>query len=333
MIARISAASRWLSRHRFGATLVAAFACHLGLMFLPSSEARHRPSRSRADVEVELIDWERALTSASREATGEVARDESRVPVASRQAVVGSTLPSADAPAPDAESLGAEARPEPASGVEPAQASPAPVAGERKGVRLLLGSKDLAEMVRRSAPAEAPTREAPAPPSVGLLTEGLEALDAEKGLSRSSAAISACYRAAEMGPDVGTAVLEVRTDARGAVMTVSVVGNDGSTWSLVADTLLDRLKHTLLRVPNGARGLVTRLRIDRGYLAEDPSARGRTKPGAAIGQDHHAKDYGWDESTQAGTSRGRLSPSLGVSSDSLRRRVKTRVLLLSQQPL
>jgi hypothetical protein len=93
--------------------------------------------------------------------------------------------------------------------------------GERKAVRLFLGPKDLEELSRKQATTEAP-RETQ---SVGRIAEEAEARDGSKGLSRSSAAVSAGYRAAQLAPEVGTAVLEVRTDARGAVTSVSVLGD------------------------------------------------------------------------------------------------------------
>jgi hypothetical protein len=216
----------------------------------------------------------------------------------------------------------------PASGVEAAGVPLARPAGQRKAVRLFLGPKDLAELSRKVEPTEA----APDAQSVGRITEEAEAMDGSKGLSRSSAAVSAGYRSAQLGPEVGTALLEVRTDARGVVTSVSVLGDHVTdVWVLVADDLLSRLKERILRVPAGAQGLLTRLRIDRGYLAEDLSERGRVKRGVAMGQDHHEKDYGWDESTQASFGGHRPAPSLGVSSEWLRTRVKTRVSIVSQQ--
>lgn len=308
------------------ATLAVAGALHALLLAFDATDDSPRPESSAPSLELDLlsaaeirVEFEpRGVELAPRPP-----RDAGHTAVATGLARVVSPAPASIAPgAPTAEMTPA-----------PLPAAPGVHASPRKAINLFLGQKDLAELARRNTRPERPP-EAASTPSVGGLSEGLDALDAEQGLSRSSPAVSACYRAADLAPEVGTAVLEVRTDARGAVTAVKVLGDGAATgWGIVADGLLARLKDRLLRVPEGARGLVTRLRIDRGWLAEDLAARGRTKRGVAIGQDHHPKDFGWDESTQAGSSRGRLTPSLGVSSEDLRKSVKTRVSVVSEQAL
>lgn len=191
----------------------------------------------------------------------------------------------------------------------------------RPRVRLFLGAQDLKALV---GPAEqGPSK------SAALFSEGSTG---EVGASVSSPAISAGYRSAQLGPRVGTAVFEVRTSAAGAVTAVYLLSDDDSgAWAGVTQDLLRRLGASLLRVPEGAKGVVTRLRIDRGYLAKDLSERGKVQKGTALGQDHHPKDLGWDESTQGSTRPNRLAPSAGVSSEMLNQNVPTRVVLLSQQ--
>src|SRR5690606_30665485 len=139
---------------------------------------------------------------------------------------------------------------------------------------------------------------------------------------------------AHLAPEVGTAVFEFRTDSEGSVTGVRVLGERvNALWFAVADDLRRRLRGERLRLPEGTRGVVTRIRIDRGWLAEDLSARGRMKRGAALGQGSHAKDFNWEESTQAPLNPGRLSPALGVSSEAFRKSITTRVTLLRQVAL
>src|SRR6185436_7605280 len=91
-------------------------------------------------------------------------------------------------------------------------------------------------------------------PSVGLLKEGLDARDAARGLSRSSPAIQAAYRAAGHAPPDGLAVFEVRADALGNVVSVSLVsfGSNEERWTQVAGALRSQLKKRRLRVPPGS---------------------------------------------------------------------------------
>lgn len=323
----------WASRHRFSWALGLALSAHAVL--LSQIPAHRTGSVTNAGViwELDLTPEEPELPSSNRL---DAAASTMTTPAAEHAFAAARALPTA----PITSSASPETAPPEEPNVAPAPAS-APLAdadaagvplartpGERKAVRLFLGPKDLEELSRKQATTEAP-RETQ---SVGRIAEEAEARDGSKGLSRSSATVSAGYRAAQLAPEVGTAVLEVRTDARGAVTSVSVLGDHVTdAWVLVADDLLSRLKDRLLRVPAGAQGLLTRLRIDRGYLAEDLSERGRVKRGVAMGQDHHEKDYGWDESTQASFGGHRKAPSLGVSSEWLRKRVKTRVTIVSQQ--
>src|SRR5690606_22678044 len=329
----------WLARHRFACAVGLALAVHLALLALAAARqdtARTPGSVRSAPGEHPLLEFELLGVAEAEPTHGavELAAFYAPPPDASFTAAPSRALsapaPSASTSAPAVVAAVSEAAAVD-TGVEPgaeADASEAPAAATaRKQVRLYLGPKDLAEFARRPAAAERPSA-----PSVARLPEEAEARDAERGLSRSSAAVSACYRSAQLGPEVGTALLEVRTDARGAVTSVRLLGDSVTdAWFVVADDLMSQLKGRLLRVPVGARGLVTRLRVDRGNLAEELSERGRLERGVAIGQDHHEKDYGWDESTQGSMTGKRPTPSLGLSSESLRKKVKTRVRLVSQE--
>jgi len=310
----------------FGFALVLAAALHILVLGRSLGAAPRVFEPDIADVELEVLDW-RALDS-SETALPEHAAEARRSPSTSGQAPVH--VPSAGtsdaalavAPTKGASVAPAAVQPPPESDGGPENTAKA----ASRPVRLFLSAADLKELAGRPR-----TQERGPSSSAALLSQGSESGEGV-AVSASGPAVSAGYRAAQLGPHVGTAVLEVRTDARGSVTSVHLVGDDeGGFWSLVADDLLKRLAKSVLRLPAGAKGMVTRLRIDRGYLAEDPAARGKVKRGTALGQDHHAKDYGWDESTQASTRPGRLAPTAGVSSDSLRTSVPTRVLLLSQQ--
>lgn len=153
-------------------------------------------------------------------------------------------------------------------------------------------------------------------PSVGLLVEGLAQLDAERGVSRSGAAIHAGYEAARRAAPSGIAFFDLRTDEDGVVLSVTLASApwEESRWQLVRQELQELLKDRRLRVPVGAKGLATRLRIERGPLAQTLIERDEVKRGAALGQrEIHAREPR-DLSTRAHLDDARqLSPALGVS--------------------
>lgn len=309
-------------RHRFLVALtLAAFAHGLLTMAEVSSRARVPPSASEPRLELELdLDETPFETPRSIEAPPRLPAPAETVlsrgaemakpsgPLRSPREVLSESVEIAPA--------GPATAPEP-----PAQRA------RSKNVRLFLAPSELRELTTAQDPLNEPK-----PTSPGLLVEGLLARDAEKGLSRSSPAISASRYAANLAPAEGTAVIEVRVDALGNVASVTVASG-GEVWAKVAAEVLARLKSKKLQVPAGSRGMVARLRIDRGELALEPSERGRASRGTALGQDHHARDYGWNESTQAPGHGDRMSPTLGLSSDMLRSVIKTRVRLLSEQAL
>ena len=173
-----------------------------------------------------------------------------------------------------------------------------------------------------------------APPSIGLLREGLAESDTLTGVSRSSAAVAAAYEIAQRhAPATGTAVFEIQTDHTGLVQSVRLLsaGSNHESWSRMGDGLKALLAKRLLRVPPGENGLLTRLRVERGELAVSLSERGRTKRKAAIGQAPIHRKEELDESTRASLEPGNLSPSLGVVVSGAREAHPTRVIILSEQ--
>jgi hypothetical protein len=153
-------------------------------------------------------------------------------------------------------------------------------------------------------------------PSVGLLVEGLAQLDAERGVSRSGAAIHASYEAVRRAAPSGIAFFDLRTDEHGVVLSVTLASTplEETRWQLVRQELQELLKDRRLRVPVGAKGLATRLRIERGQLAQTLTERGKVKRGAALGQQELHSREPRDTSTRAHLDDPRqLSPTLGVS--------------------
>jgi len=298
-----------------------------GLLLLaqPASSERTPPSVQTQDLELEFD-----LDAMPAEAPSPVIVLAAESPVAKgRSQLRAETVvnPASTAPNEGLPEASLESGASPEQSPPTVEASPQAKSIPGRKVRLFLAPSELAELTR----AQEPLPEAK-PPSPGLLVEGLLEQDAEKGLSRSSQAVSASRRAAELGPEEGTAVLELRVDAEGHVTNVTVIGG-APQWSKVAADVLARLQGKKLKVPAGSKGMLARLRIDRGSLAEEPGSKGRVERGAALGQEHHARDYGWNESTQAGGHGDRMAPTLGVSSEMLRHRVKSRIRLLSEQAL
>jgi hypothetical protein len=178
--------------------------------------------------------------------------------------------------------------------------------------------------------------EAPPKPSVGLLTEGLAALDAAHGTSRSSAVVHAGYEAArELAPSEGLALFDVRADATGAVVSVALVssGPDEQRWARVGARLRDLLSRRRIRVAPGTRGLLTRVRIEHGDVAktraELEQLLGR---GPAMGQGAGPPRAIAEESTHGSFAPGQLTPTFQVYSSEQSPR-SLRVVVLSERPL
>ncbi len=172
-------------------------------------------------------------------------------------------------------------------------------------------------------------------PSPGLLEEGLAEMAARRGSGRSSAAIQAAIGAARLGPNDGSAVFELRADARGNVVSVTLVsfGSSPARWNAVASDLERRLAKRKLRVPPGAAGLSTVFRIERGALAQEVPSQQKLKRGVALGQDSLGPKDVRDESTRAQLENGRVSPTSNLSGLSGSSGAPTRVVLLSERVL
>lgn len=168
-----------------------------------------------------------------------------------------------------------------------------------------------------------------------MLREELDALDAAKGVGRSSTALRAAERASSSAPLLGSATFDVRADASGRVISVALLtfGSDGEKWQRVRASMERELRTRRVRVPPGATGLSTVVRIERGEMALDPNDRGRKKRGAGIGGRSLGPKDSVDESTRASFENGALAPTLGAGSDSLRKSVETRVVLLHERAL
>jgi hypothetical protein len=173
-------------------------------------------------------------------------------------------------------------------------------------------------------------------PSDGGLRQGLLALDAERGLSRSAAAHPAAYEAARrFAPANGMATFEVIADERGIVLSVTLASapGDEAQWQRVGQELHQRLKDRRLRVIPGAKGLAARLRIETGELARDGAERFRTPRGAALGQAPlHPREVR-AESTRDSLEPGHLSPTLGVALAGGSGSQRVRVVLLDEREL
>jgi hypothetical protein len=171
-------------------------------------------------------------------------------------------------------------------------------------------------------------------PSVGLLKEGLDARDAARGISRSSPAIQAAYGAAGQAPPDGLAVFDIRADALGKVVSVTLVsfGSNEARWKQVEGSLRSQLKKRRLRVPPGAAGLLTRLRIERGALSKDVADLDRQERGVALGQDYLSPKEVREESTRSSLETGKITPTAGVGIGG-RGGTKTRVVLVSERVL
>lgn len=193
-----------------------------------------------------------------------------------------------------------------------------------------------AQRVAEATPEASITRVEPRKPSVGLLEEGLALADAQRGMSRSGAAVSAGYGAARShAPAAGAAVFDVQTDATGSVISVTLVSAaaDRARWNAVAEALQAQLKNRKLRVPKGAKGLLTRLRIERGEMAKSRSARDHLERRGVVGQEPLDARDKRQESTRDSSEGRELAPTLGIDVANLRKPIATRVVLLNQREL
>lgn len=212
---------------------------------------------------------------------------------------------------------------------------PAPPSSRSKPPAIDLGLND---GVRRAA-MRGGWLELPSPPgrpTDGGLRQGLAALDAERGLARSSAANHAAYEAARhFAPATGIGIFDVSADERGVVLSVVLASAPASeaAWQRVGQELQRLLQDRRLRVPPGARGLVARLRIETGELAQDAPERFRAKRGAALGQAPAGPRELRAESTRSSLEPGQLTPTLGIALAGGGAGGRIRVVLVDEQAL
>jgi hypothetical protein len=218
-----------------------------------------------------------------------------------------------------------------APGAEPASEAGAPSAAQPIDLGLNGGVRRTALLEGWSEPSAVEPK-----PSDGGLRAGLAALDAQRGLSRSSATNPAGYEAARrFAPPNGIGIFDILTDERGLVLSVTLASApaDEARWQRVGEELHALLEDRRFRVPLGAKGLAARVRIETGELAKDIADRFRTLRGPALGQDTSQAREAHNESTRAQLEPGQLSPSLGVKLAGGGSPQHIRVVLLSERPL
>jgi hypothetical protein len=98
-----------------------------------------------------------------------------------------------------------------------------------------------------------------------MMRDELHQHDVEMGLGASGALIAAAHDAAvpSIAPDVGAATFEIDCDATGRITSARVVeaGADAAAWNDVAQRIVHLMASKPMRVPPGARGIRTRLRV------------------------------------------------------------------------
>jgi len=307
-------------------------------------------TRSADPVEVDLVAWGDRVAGSMLRSNASDAADQTSLsvngqPAAPDRAMLHRTAPSRTAPnptvlsdaAPDAAGIGFTERPvlgEPAA--EPPRTAGAALELPPRTIDISLSSAANRAAILGALDSPAVPEPAASKPSIGLLTEGLAEMDAQKGISPSSPAIGVAYQSARsLAPATGTAVFELQSDPAGLVHTVRVLSasTDQESWKRVAERLQQLLASRRLRVPQGANGVVTRLRIDRGALAQPLAERGRTKRGAALGQAPLHPKQQTEESTRASLEPGQLSPTLGVTVAGGATAPATRVVVVSERYL
>ena len=217
--------------------------------------------------------------------------------------------------------------------IEHETSTPEPVPPIRPPVDLGLGGKTRSSVLLSTRGRD--TLQRPRK-SAGLLREGLAQRDARRGLGPAGAAASAASRAASaLGPTRGIAVFDVRTDARGLVTGVTLVGfgSNAGAWSAVARQMATSLRGRRFPQARNSRGSLTRLQVAVGQEAKSAAGAEPTKRGAALGQGSRpARNVARDESTRAIMNGPTPSPTLGtkVVGASSGRRVRVSVLSTRQ---
>jgi hypothetical protein len=126
----------------------------------------------------------------------------------------------------------------------------------------------------------------PSPPSFEqTMREAADARDRAVGLGREGPLLSAAHEAASpsFAPDVGSATLEVESDASGKVLAAHVVSASGDVpaWNDVARELVRLMASKPMRAPRGGGGRHARLRIVAERTLPSGAAYARS-PGPAI---------------------------------------------------
>jgi hypothetical protein len=97
------------------------------------------------------------------------------------------------------------------------------------------------------------------------LSEDVHASEVATGHSIAGPLVSAAHEAASprIAPDVGTATIEIESDASGEVVSAHVVDSSGdrAQWEDVAAQIRRSMAHKPLRVPAGAHGVRAHVRI------------------------------------------------------------------------
>jgi len=315
--------------------VLVALALHAGVgvgVRWSSQRAATPPAPANVDAEMELSLTDDGLLATAQAARGHALEPPTSVepPHAHRSNTGRAGHAAAALPAPDTTDLA-----DPAASDSAAPELPASAPDSAPARAIDLGLND---GVRRAALlggwVELPSH--PSRPSDGGLRQGLAALDAERGLSGSSAAQHAAYAAARLfAPSTGIGIFDVTADERGIVLSVTLASAPAheAEWQRVAQELQQLLKERRLRVPPGAKGLAARLRIETGELAKDITERFRSPRGPALGQaPAHPREMR-AESTRSSLEPGQLSPTLGVTIAGGGNDESIRVVLLDERPL
>jgi hypothetical protein len=330
---------RYGDERRLSLAFVVAVAAHAVVLGAMSSMKAWRSSHLEADVRprsievgVELDVWEKRADAPQAESGAEPSEATAPAPPIARRSDGDVRARSSLEPnASRAEPLGEPAPPPEGATTAPGPAeAPAPTPPRPIDLGLEGGVTRMALLSSRSERPEQPA------PSIGLLSEGLAALDAAHGVSRSGVAVQAGYEAAaQLAPSEGLALFDVRADASGAVVSVALVstGPDDERWRKVGERMRDLLAARRLRVAPGTRGLLTRVRIERGELAKTKTELGRVlERGPALGQGSLPPRAIADESTHQSLSPGQLTPVWQAYSSEKKAR-SLRVVVLSERAL
>ncbi len=320
---------------RGGLAVLVAAGLHLGLILAlgivdaPEAPTLRGPLRSEDQVSIELIPTLESRAGAKRRRHASAGPEQSEA-VAAARSLTASARRSAVASSGGSPSVLEWPT---AGSIEPGPSTASSAKPDRRPVNLGLGGKTRSSLLLASRGRDTMRRPRE---SVGMLREGLAELDARRGLGPAGAAASAASRAASaVGPSRGIAVFDVRTDAKGLVTGVTLVGfgSNAGAWSAVARRMATSLRGRRLPLARSSRGTLTRLQVAVGQEAKPAAGTERTKRGAALGQgSRSASDVARDESTRAIMNGPTPSPTLGkkVVGASSARRVRVSVLSTSQ---